>query len=152
MDIDEASSTADSVVTEPPTAVKIGCSAMGLQTVCTSEDSNLSEAQLFGDKENHALKSTISNEEPKSFHDKETGTSNIRGDESFIKMMPKQQKMAKILASIKNTGLPLRSENSFDGHQGFFIVVGSQSAGKTAVINRMIGCDALSSTYKLGTR
>ena len=71
---------------------------------------------------------------------------------TLLEQMPNQQKLRRILDSIKKNKLPLPSEIQADEIKGFNLIVGPQSAGKTSLLARLTGCDAFVSSQKLGTR
>lgn len=79
--------------------------------------------------------------------------STVTKPRGIIDMMENQKKLHKNLELIKQHGLNLPKEiNLEECIDGFHLVTGVQSSGKSATISRIVGSEVLVSSPKLGTR
>lgn len=72
--------------------------------------------------------------------------------EEAVNMTPMQQKLNKNLHKMKSIGLTVEKQEMVDKMDGYFLILGPQSAGKTQLTASLAGCDAFVSSQKLGTR
>ena len=121
------------------TPMNVGANDVETPTTLNESDHNSSMQTMDALQENAAA----------SAPDAAAGTKR-RG---FIDTMENQKKLHKNLALIKKheLGLPteIKLEECIDG---FYLVTGVQSSGKSATISRIVGSEVLVSSPKLGTR
>ena len=72
--------------------------------------------------------------------------------QSLVEVMPFQKVMRRTFAAVRAHGFPLPSEIEEKDYHGQVLFAGTQSAGKTSVVTRILGKDILPSGPNLSTR